>query len=67
MGKNNTNQDEFRFSTPFFSFGFKKSDNEIRLEEGETIILRYWSWRKFGFVRKSLKLVDGVVVVNRLD
>ena len=61
-----SNQDEFKFSTPLFSFGVKKSDNEIRLKEGETVILRYWSWRKLGFVRKQLRLVDGVVVVHKL-
>ena len=60
-------RDEIRVRTPIFSFGISKNDNEIKLKEGETILLRYWSWRKLGYVRKALTLVDGKVEVQRLD
>ena len=59
--------DSFKFD--FFrliSFGFSKTDTEIKLNEGETIILRHWSWRKFGHIRKAYTLKDGKVTMQRL-
>lgn len=60
--------DSFNFSMlKLFSFGFSKSDSQIKLNEGETILLRYWSWKKFGYIRKALTLKDGKVEVQRID
>lgn len=50
--------------TPLFTFGLTKKDHEIVIKEGQTIILRYWSWRKFGFMRKAITIKDGDVQVE---
>jgi hypothetical protein len=59
-------EDSFRFHTPLFGVGLTKRDNEIKLKEGESVILRYWSWRKFGYIRKLVRIVDGKVEVTIL-
>lgn len=60
--------DSFNFSLlKLFSFGFSKSDSTIKLNEGETILLRYWNWRKFGYIRKAYTLNDGKIHIQRLN
>ncbi len=59
--------DSVSVKTPLFSFGISKHDEQIKLKEGDTILLRYWSWRKFGYIRKAYSLVDGKVKVQRLQ
>ncbi len=61
-------EDSFNFSLlKLFSFGYSKHDEQIKLKEGETILLRYWSWRKLGYIRKAYTLMDGKVSMQRLD
>jgi len=61
-------EDSFHLSIlKLFSFGVTKHDTQIKLNEGETILLRYWSWRKFGYIRKAYTLKDGKVHMQRLD
>jgi len=60
-------EDSIGISTPFFSFSLTKKENHIKIQEGETILLRYWSWRKFGYVKKVMTLNNGVVAVTRID
>lgn len=60
-------EDSFNFSfLKLFSFGFTKHDNPIKLNEGETIILRYWSWRRLGHIRKAYTMKDGKTHMQRL-
>ena len=59
--------DKLSFKLPLFSFAVEKTDSQMRLRDNETIILRYWSWRRMGHVRKALTLSDGVVRVQGLD
>ena len=42
-------------------FSFSKTDDHLILSEGESVIVRLWSWRKFGFIRKLYTLKNGVV------
>ena len=56
--------DEVNIKTPLFSFGIKKKEFVLTLNEGETKILRYWSWRKFGYIRKAVTLKDGEIQVQ---
>ena len=51
--------DEFNVRTPLFSFGIKKSEKKIVINEGDTVIIRSWSWRKFAFIRKAVTVKDG--------
>ena len=60
-------EDSFRIGGFGFHFGISKKDNQIKLNEGETILLRYWSWRKFGHVHKAYSLQDGKVHVQRIN
>ena len=60
-------EDSFKIGALGFNFGFTKKDNQINLKEGETILLRYWSWRKFGHLRKAYTLKNGKLHVQRLD
>ena len=59
--------DKLSFKLPLFSFAVEKTDSQMRLRDNETIILRYWSWRRMGHVRKALTLSEGVVRVQGLD
>jgi len=67
LGNKKLSKDSFHFKIPFFSFDVSKHDEQIKLKEGETILLRYWNWIKFGYIRKALTLVDGKVQVQRID
>lgn len=59
--------DSFNFSLlKLFSFGFSKSDSQIKINEGETILLRYWSWKKLGYIRKAYTLMKGKITMQRL-
>ncbi len=60
-------EDTFRIGGFGFHFGFTKKDNQIKLNEGETILLRYWSWRKMGHIRKAYTLKDGKVHIQRIN
>jgi len=40
-----------------FSFGIPRPE-AIKLIAGESVIISYWSWRKFGFVRKLVYVCD---------
>ena len=60
--------DSFNFSLlKLFSFGFTKTDSVIKINEGETIILRYWSWKKMGYIRKAYSRKGNKVRMERLD
>lgn len=59
------NQDSFSIKFPFFSIS--KTDSTIKLNEGDTILIKYWSWRRFGHIRKILTLQDGVISVKRVN
>jgi len=57
--------DSIRIKTPLFSLGIIKKESIAPLEEGKPIILRYWSWKKMGFIRKIVTLKkDGSVEVS---
>lgn len=61
------NTDTFSFSLlKLFTIGFSKTDSTIKINEGETILLRYWSWKKFGYIRKAYTLKDGKIKIQRL-
>lgn len=60
--------DSFNFSfLKIFSLGFTKHDEQIKLKEGETILLRYWNWKKFGYSRKAYSVKDGITKMEVLD
>ncbi len=62
------NKDTFHLSFfKLFTLGVTKHDSQIKLNEGETILLRYWSWRKLGYIRKAYTLKSGKVHMQRLD
>lgn len=63
-----SSSDSFNFSLlKLFSFGFSKTDSAIKINEGETILLRYWSWRKMGYNRKAYTCKDGKITMEKLD
>lgn len=45
----------FRFGP--FSFGIPRPD-AIKLVAGERVIVSYWSWKRFGYVRKLISICD---------
>ena len=57
-------EDEFRLRTPIFSFGVSKKEHQIILKEGETVIIRSWSWKKFGYIRKAITILGNKVQVE---
>ncbi len=59
--------DSFQLSLlKIFSLGIKKSDSTIKLLENEHIILRSWSWKRMGYIRKSYTLKNGEVIIQML-
>jgi len=59
--------DSFHIGFLGIKFGFSKTDSKLILSEGETVILRYWNWRKFGYQRKAYTLKNGKISVQRLN
>jgi len=57
----------FILELPFLKFGVKKQENYIKLNEGETILVRCWSWKKMGHTRKAYSMKDGVTTMEKLD
>ena len=60
---------EFNIGGSLLGFGFKRKDSRIRLQEGETIIIKknigtFWHRE---YIRKALTLQDGKVIVQVLD
>lgn len=58
--------DEVNVKTPLFSFGISKSEKEIIINEGDTVIIRSWSWKKFKFDRKAVTVTNGKPEVTML-
>jgi len=56
--------DEVNVKTPLFSFGVKKQEQYFEVEEGKRYILRFWSWRKFGYIKKLITVRDGRLIVE---
>jgi len=52
--------DEFSLKTPLLSFSVKKSERQIIINDGETIIIRFWNWKKFTFIRKAISVRNGI-------
>ncbi len=50
-----------------FSFGVSKTDTVIKIKEKDNIILRSWSWKKMGYVRKLYFLKDGKITMQKLS
>lgn len=60
-------EDRFKIGFLGFNLSLTKKDNQIKLKEGETILLRYWNWKKFGYIRKAYSLHKGRLRVMRVD
>ena len=60
-----SNRDEVYIKTPFFTFGVKTS-HIITLEKGQTIFIKSWNWRKFGWTRKAVTNNDGIIEVKMI-
>lgn len=56
--------EEFEIRTPIGGFSSKSTGYKVK--EGDKLILRYWSWRKFGFIRKLLTIKKDSVEVEIL-
>ncbi len=50
-----------------FNFGISKKDEQIKLKEGEVVILRHWNWKVFGYIRRAYTLKNGKVIMQRLQ
>lgn len=49
-----------------FGFGIPRPES-VKLKRGENIIIAYWSWRKFGYIRKLISIdVDNNVSIQPL-
>ncbi|MDE1814899.1 MAG: hypothetical protein KGI05_09600 [Thaumarchaeota archaeon] len=60
-------QSEVSLDTPFgVKFGFKQ-EHQTTIQEGETLIVKVWSWRKFGYIQKAVTLKDGKITVEVLS
>lgn len=59
--------DEMSIKTPFFSFGIHKKEHQTVIKEGETIIIREWKWKKFGYSKKAITIKDGKIYVKELN
>ena len=58
--------DEVSVKVPFISFNIKK-EFEIPLEvKNGQYLLKIWSWKKLGYVRKLLTVSDGKVDIKVL-
>ena len=60
-------EDSFSVGSPLFKIGWSRKDHTLVIEEGQTIIMRSWSWRKFGYIRKAITLKDGKIEVQIID
>lgn len=60
-------EDSFGLNLGVFGLNFHKKDVQQKLNEGDTILIRYWSWRKLGYIRKTLTLRDGHIAVKRVN
>lgn len=59
-------QNQFSIDTPL-GFGIKlKSMHQTMIKEGESLLIKVWSWRKMGFIQKSVTLKDGKITVEVL-
>lgn len=52
-------------STPLFGFKLSKKYTTT-LKKGESIIIKQWKWRRFGWVQKLVTNEDGIVKVTVL-
>ncbi|MDE1814716.1 MAG: hypothetical protein KGH87_08925 [Thaumarchaeota archaeon] len=60
-------QSQIDLQTPFgILFGFKQ-EHQTTIQEGQSLIIKIWSWRKFGFIQKSVTLKDGKITVEVLN
>ncbi len=50
-----------------FHLSMSKTDTVTKINEGDTIMLRDWSWKKFGYSRKAYTMKNGIVHMVRLD
>jgi len=58
-----SNKDEVYIKTAFFTFGVK-TNHQVSIQEGQTIFLKSWSWKKFGWIRKAITNNHGVIEVR---
>lgn len=58
-----SNEDQVYIQTPFFTFGVK-TNHKITVEPGQTILIKAWSWRKFGWIKKAVTNNAGVIEVK---
>lgn len=56
-------EDSLNVKTPLFSFGVLKKESKIIINEGDTILIRSWSWRKWTFIRKAVTVRNGKIEV----
>jgi len=56
--------DEVNIRTPVFQFGVKKQEQYFEVQDGKQYILRFWSWKKFGYIKKLITVKDGKLIVQ---
>jgi len=59
--------DEIEIKTLWFGFRRKSVEQMETLKEGETKIMRNWSWKRMGYVRKAISLKNGKVISQIID
>lgn len=60
-------QTEFKIDTPVGAGISLKTQHETTIKEGESLIIKVWSWRRLGFIQKSVTLKDGKITVEVLS
>ena len=56
-------EDSFRIRTPLFSFGITKKEVETEITIGKPVLLKFWSWKKIGHIRKLITVKEDLTVV----
>lgn len=57
-------EDSFNVKTPILSFGFSQKEHIIEITENKTYLIRTWSWKRMGFIYKTLQILNGEVIVK---
>lgn len=56
--------DDIQVRTPVFSFGLSKKEHQTILKNGDTLIVREWKWRRFGYIKKAVTIQDGKIHIQ---